>query len=178
MKDLCSELDITHITSRPKNPKAQGAIERTHRLVMTALGKAQAERPETFNLLIELENFLDHYNNNVSHTSTKLVPSVAINLDEKDPEDLKLIDEAILNIRKSKRLKPDETAEEDDDNDTFEPDDRVLLHNSLKIVGKKKNILEYVDPSRSIKKKITFGFLMPVTILKEEDKNDYRVKVE
>jgi len=146
-------INVEHICGRPYNPQCQGLIERANRTIQESLTRIYHNDPEHFDLELSLIDIIAEYNS-ATHSSTKLTPNHAFQLDNKSESDKELLNFAKENMKKSFKNKLTKVR--------YLADDKVLLYNAI---NKTKD--GYLRKTNS-KRKITKGFTIPAIVVTVE----------
>ena len=77
---------VKFVHGRPYHPQSQGMVERLNRTIQENLNVVYAKDPTTFNIRDAVNDIMRSYNSNY-HTSIKMTPREAFNLDINDEND-------------------------------------------------------------------------------------------
>lgn len=154
--------NVRYLHGRPYHPQSQGLIERLNRTVQTALTREFHEKKGNYNLQSSLIDIVTAYNDNM-HSTTKLTPKEAFNLDTIKEEDKAKIQWIVANTKKAFKNKITKIK--------FKENEKVLLFNFV-IKGKD----EYLRKSLS-QKKVTKAYTIPV-IIKSVETNYARIQIQ
>ena len=144
---------IKYEHGRPYHPQSQGLIERANRTIQDALNRKYHGKPDEFDIESILIDILAEYNSAL-HTTTRIAPKIAFNLNQNNKDDhdlLSFIRENTIKALKNKITKI-----------KFSEGDKVLIYNAIH-----KGKEGYLRKTNS-KKKISKGYTIPAIVFTVE----------